>query len=170
MTILDIPALSLSGTNIADFVRVTPEKARNVPISTYVYGNICSEMIRSLFAKTGVEMRTVLKELYQKTFMTTDIDLESRAVKIHGRSGVKKVQAIVGVTAGSWGQAGLMKEQPSSQHIGPILQELEAGRHPERKDIADSSPMRKSYWTQWKSLVVSDGTTAVHQAAQIVVP
>jgi hypothetical protein len=39
----------------------------------------------------------------------------------------------------------------------PILQEVETGRRPEWKDIADRSPTYKSYCAQWKSLAVRDG-------------
>jgi hypothetical protein len=40
--------------------------------------------------------------------------------------------------------------------MGQILQEVEAGQHPEWKDITDCSPIYKSYWAQWNSLVVTD--------------
>jgi hypothetical protein len=54
------------------------------------------------------------------------------------------VQVIVGVTADGWGPAALMREQLSGQHVGPILQELEAGRRSEWKYIVDSGPTHKS--------------------------
>jgi hypothetical protein len=77
------------------------EKTTDIPISTDVYGNLCGEMIRNLPAETSVKMRTILKELYQKTFMTPNIDLESRVVKILVRADIKKVQVILTVTAHS---------------------------------------------------------------------
>jgi hypothetical protein len=36
--------------------------------------------------------------------------------------------------------------------MGSLLQEVEAGRRPEWKDIADRSPTYKGYWAHWKSL------------------
>jgi hypothetical protein len=43
-----------------------------------------------------------------------------------------------------------------------ILQEVEAGQHPEWKNIADHSLIYKSYWVQWKSLLVRDGLLERH--------
>jgi hypothetical protein len=48
ISLLDIQALLLSGTNIAGFVPITHEKARDIPSSTGVYGNRCGEMIQTL--------------------------------------------------------------------------------------------------------------------------
>jgi hypothetical protein len=61
---------------------------------------------------------------------------------------------------------------------GKILQEVEAGQHPKWKDIAGRSPIYKSYWAQWKSLMVRDGMLEHHyeladgrtKTAQIVLP
>jgi hypothetical protein len=42
-----------------------------------------------------------------------------------------------------------------------LLQEVD-GRHPEWKDIADRSPIYKTFWTQWNSLVLRDGMLKHH--------
>jgi hypothetical protein len=33
---------------------------------------------------------------------------------------------------------------------------MEARQHSDRKNVTDHSPNQKSYWTQWKCLVVRD--------------
>jgi hypothetical protein len=48
-------------------------------------------------------------------------------------------------------------EQLNNPDIGPILQEVEIRQRLEWKDIADRSPMYKSYWVLWKSLAVRNG-------------
>jgi hypothetical protein len=55
---------------------------------------------------------------------------------------------------------------------------VEAGQRPQWKDIADRSPTYKSYWAQWKSLVVRDGVLerlwesvdGRTKTAQVVIP
>jgi hypothetical protein len=72
----------------------------------------------------------------------------------------------------------LRADQLNNPDIGPILREVETGRRPEWKDIADQSPTYKSYWAQWKSLAVRNGVLERHwesangrsQVAQIVIP
>jgi len=62
--------------------------------------------------------------------------------------------------------------------IGPLMRELEAGRPPEWKDISDQGPIYKSYWAQWKSLVLRNGVLVRHwestdgkkKTAQVVIP
>jgi hypothetical protein len=39
---------------------------------------------------------------------------------------------------------------------------MEAGQCPEWRDISDRRPIYKSYWAQWKSLVVKDGVLEHH--------
>jgi hypothetical protein len=46
--------------------------------------------------------------------------------------------------------------------MGQILQEVEAGKRPDRKDIADRSPIYKIYWAQCKSVAVRDGVLERH--------
>jgi hypothetical protein len=66
------------------------------------------------------------------------------------------------VAATGWDPASLRREQLNEQDVGPILNEVETERHPEWKHIADCSPMYKSYWAQWKSLVVRNGKLERH--------
>ena len=40
---------------------------------------------------------------------------------------------------------------------------MEAGQCPEWRDISDRSPFYKSYWAQWKYLVVRDGVLECHR-------
>jgi len=42
------------------------------------------------------------------------------------------------------------------------MREMEAGRRPEWKDISDRGPIYKSYWAQWKSLVLRNGLLVRH--------
>jgi hypothetical protein len=60
---------------------------------------------------------------------------------------VKQVRAISTVATDHWDPATLTMLL-SNQDIQLIIQETEAGQHPECKDIADHSPMLKSYWAQ----------------------
>jgi hypothetical protein len=48
--------------------------------------------------------------------------------------------------------------QLNDQDMGPILEEAETRQRPEWEDIADCSPMYKSYCAQWKSHAVTSGT------------
>jgi len=43
----------------------------------------------------------------------------------------------------------MRREQPADNEFGTLKEEIEAGRHPERRDISDQGP---SYWVLWKSL------------------
>jgi hypothetical protein len=70
------------------------------------------------------------------------------------------------------------REQLPDDEMGPLLQEVEAGRRTEWKDIAERSPTYKRYWAQWKSLVVRDGVLerlwesvdGRTKTAQVVIP
>jgi hypothetical protein len=61
-------------------------------------------------------------------------------------------------------------------HLSKLL--VEAGQRPEWRDIAVHSPTYKSYWAQWKSLVVRDGVLerlwesadGRTKAAQVLIP
>jgi len=48
-------------------------------------------------------------------------------------------------------------QKSGGEFVGPLLQEMEAVQYPVWRDISDRSPIYKSYWAQWKSLVVRDG-------------
>jgi hypothetical protein len=69
-------------------------------------------------------------------------------------------------------------EQHNDLDIGPILQKVETGQQPEWKDIANCSFMYKSYWAQWKSLVVRtsilernwESPSGWCKIAQVVIP
>jgi hypothetical protein len=58
------------------------------------------------------------------------------------------------VAAAGWDTAALRTDQLNDPDIGPILREIESGQQPEWKDIADRSPMYKSYCAKWKFLAV----------------
>jgi hypothetical protein len=45
----------------------------------------------------------------------------------------------------------------NDQDMGLILEEIEARKRLERKDIANCSPTYKGCWTQWKSVTLRDG-------------
>jgi hypothetical protein len=51
----------------------------------------------------------------------------------------------------------LITEELTDRDKGYILQEVETGRRPEGKDIADQSSTYKSKWAQWKSLAIWNG-------------
>jgi hypothetical protein len=88
------------------------------------------------------------------------------------------VRIITTAAADGWDRASLRREQLDDDELGPLLQEVEAGQRPEWKDIADHSPTYKSYWAQWKSLVVRDGVLESlwesvdgrTKTAQVVIP
>jgi len=69
-------------------------------------------------------------------------------------------------------------EEWRSEFVGPLLREMEAGHCPERRDISERNLIYKSYWAQWKSLVVRDGMLEHHWesadrmmwTAQIAIP
>jgi hypothetical protein len=52
--------------------------------------------------------------------------------------------------------------QFNDHDVGQIQQEVEAGQHPEWKDIADRSPVYKRTWDQFNSPVVKDGVLKRH--------
>jgi hypothetical protein len=98
--------------------------------------------------------------------------------KVELRADIKHVGAISALPAAEWDPLVLRTEQVNDTDIGPILQEVETGRRPEWKDIADRSPPYKSYWAQWKSLAVRNGVLKRNwesangrsKVAQIVLP
>jgi hypothetical protein len=96
----------------------------------------------------------------------------------HCHKDLKQVRAIAAVETVGWDQTGLRREQLNDQGIGPILEEVESGQCPEWKDIADSSPIYKSYWAQWNSLAARNDILKRHwksldrrsKIAQIILP
>jgi hypothetical protein len=64
----------------------------------------------------------------------------------------------VTVATAGWDAAALRRDQLNDQDIGPILEDVVIRQCPERKDIANRYPTYKTYWTQWKSLAVRNGT------------
>jgi len=60
------------------------------------------------------------------------------------------------------GSTSSVEEQLADNDIGPLMREVEAGRRPEWKDISDRGPIYKSYWPQWKSLVLRNGVLVRH--------
>jgi hypothetical protein len=85
---------------------------------------------------------------------------------------------VVTAPADGWDQQALRREQLADNDLRPLIRELEAGRHPEWRDISNRGPTYKSYWAQWKSLVLRDGVLVCHwesanrrkQTAQVVIP
>jgi hypothetical protein len=77
--------------------------------------------------------------------------------KVELRADIKQVRAILALPAADWFPLVLRTEQLNDTDIEPILPEVEPGRRPEWKDIADRNPTHKSYWAQWKSLAVRNG-------------
>jgi hypothetical protein len=71
------------------------------------------------------------------------------------------MHAIAAVAASGWDPAALGTEL-DNQDIGPILEEVETGQCPEWKGITAHSPTYKSYWAQWKSLIVRNGILEHH--------
>jgi hypothetical protein len=67
------------------------------------------------------------------------------------RGEVNQVRDITAVATDSWDSTAIWREQLSNSDLGLILEETEAGKRPEWKEIAD-----RSYWAQWKSLAVRD--------------
>jgi hypothetical protein len=72
----------------------------------------------------------------------------------------------------------LRREQLADDNLKQLLKEVEPGQRPEWRDINDRNPVYKSYWAQWKSLVVRDGVLERHwqsadgktKKAQTVIP
>jgi hypothetical protein len=66
----------------------------------------------------------------------------------------------------------------ADNNLGPLIREIEAGQHPEWRDISSWGPIYKSYWAQWESLALSDGVLVRHwemadrkkKTAQVVIP
>jgi hypothetical protein len=102
----------------------------------------------------------------------------SHCQKIERRSESLKVRIITTAAADGWDRASLRREQLADDEMEPLLQEVEAGRRPEWKDIADRSPTYKGYGAQWKSLVERDGVLERFwesvdgrtKTAQVVIP
>jgi hypothetical protein len=64
----------------------------------------------------------------------------SHCLKIERRNESLKMRIITTATADGWDRASLRREQLADNEMGPLLQEVEAGRRPEWKDVADRSP------------------------------
>jgi hypothetical protein len=98
--------------------------------------------------------------------------------KVEVRADIKQIRAISTLPAADWDPLVLRTEQLNDTDIGRILREVETGRRPEWKYIADRSPTFKSYWAQWKSLAVRNGVLERNwesangrsKVAQIVLP
>jgi hypothetical protein len=82
--------------------------------------------------------------------------------KVEAQADVKQVGAVAAAAVASWDPATPKPDQLNDQDIGPILEEVETGQCPEWKYIAGRSPIYKSYWAQWKSLVVRNGILDPH--------
>jgi hypothetical protein len=87
---------------------------------------------------------------------------ENNNVKVELKARRRKATVAVAAAANEWDRADLRREQLHDQDMVQILQEVDAGQRPEWKDIADRSPIYKSYWAQWKSLLVRHGVLERH--------
>lgn len=65
---------------------------------------------------------------------------------------------IVRVTKISADDASVQTKQRDDQDISEIIQWIEKGQRPQWKDLAEFSTIIKSYWAQWHSLQLVDGT------------
>jgi hypothetical protein len=61
------------------------------------------------------------------------------------RADIRLVLAFSALPAADWDPLVLRTEQLNDTDMGPVLKEVETGRRPEWKDIADRSPKYKSY-------------------------
>ena len=94
------------------------------------------------------------------------------------RTDGQTVRIVATAAADGWDQQALRREQLADNDIGTLMREMEAGRRPEWKDISDRCPLYKSYWVQWKSLVLRNGVPVRHwksadgkkKTAQVVIP
>jgi hypothetical protein len=77
--------------------------------------------------------------------------------KVDIRADIKQIRSISTLPAADWDPQVLRTERLYDQDIGPFLQEVEPGRRPDWKDIADRSAPYKSYWAQSKLLAVRNG-------------
>jgi hypothetical protein len=88
------------------------------------------------------------------------------------------IRVVAVAAANVWDRAALRRKQLADDDLGQLLQEVEAGKRPEWRDISDRSPVYKSYLAQWKSLAVRDGVLERHwescdgkaKTAQTVIP
>jgi hypothetical protein len=70
--------------------------------------------------------------------------------KVELRADIKQVQDISALHAAEWDPLVLRNRTAIRHRHRAILQEVETGRRPEWKDIADRIPTNKSYWAQWE--------------------
>jgi hypothetical protein len=68
--------------------------------------------------------------------------------------------------ADGWVRHAVSREQLDDDSVGPILLEMEAEPCPEWNDTADRSPIYKSYWAQWDSMVARDGGLERHSVSR----
>jgi hypothetical protein len=109
-----------------------------------------------LIGRTFQEHILNLRKVFER-FREARLKLNAHCQKVETRAGVKQIRAIAALPAVGWDPVALRSEQPNDPDIEPILREVETGRRPDWKDIADRSPTYKSYWPQWKSLAVRNG-------------
>ena len=58
----------------------------------------------------------------------------------------------------TWSDEVIRDEQLKDDDIGPILRWMEEGKKPDWQEISELSPATKSYWAQWDSLRVVNGS------------
>ena len=58
----------------------------------------------------------------------------------------------------TWSDEIIREEQLQDSDIGPILRWIEEEKKPDWQEIAELSPVTKSYWAQWDSLKVVNGS------------
>ena len=64
----------------------------------------------------------------------------SHCQKLELRSGEPRVRIVFTAPADGWDQQALRTEQLANNDLGPLIQEIETGRHPEWRDISNLGP------------------------------
>jgi hypothetical protein len=117
-----------------------------------------------LYCSVGkAEQRTEkLVELETAQKMKTKISItasetNNNNVKVKRQASCWKTRVIAAGAAHGWDCAALWRKQLNDHDMGQVLQEVEAGRCPEWRDIANRSPIYRSDLAQWKYQEVRDG-------------
>jgi hypothetical protein len=101
---------------------------------------------RLLFGRQNKELNAKLVELATSQRTTTKAAVpRCREISICKKSDADSLKEwlIAAAAADCWDRAVLTRVQVDNQDVGQILQEVEAGRRPEWKDITDGRPIYK---------------------------
>jgi hypothetical protein len=105
------------------------------------------------------ELKTAQKT---KTKVTIAASETKNNVKVKEKASCRKLRVIAAATADRWDRTALWRQHLADHDLGQILQEAGTGQRSEWMDIADRSPIHKSYWSQRKSQEVRDGVLERH--------